>query len=119
MRYIFFTILSMSLLGCPVLEDPEPCNETACEARLCTIADTAGLPLAPRVLRAAAFLGMVRFLEGWHMLFVTRSEVVGMIGGHGIHRIEETTMIGVAKPAAGASTSGAAGARKSGAGNIY
>jgi len=65
----------------PVSEDLCAYTEADCEAKLHTLADAAGVPLA-RVLRASALLGMVRFLEGWHLLFVTRSEMAGVIGGH-------------------------------------
>ena len=46
---------------------------------------------------------MVRFLEGWYILFVTRTEVAGVIGGHAIHRVEETAMLSVSSPATAAS----------------
>ena len=54
---------------------------------------------------------MVRFLEGWYMLFVTRAEVAGVIGGHSIHRIEETAMLSVANPADAASLGGSASSK--------
>lgn len=94
------TSTNASLLP-PVTEDPAAYDEAACSAELRKLADTAGVVDLPpvRILRAAALLGLVRFLEGWHMLFVIRSEVAGMIGGHAIHRIEETAILPVSNSA--------------------
>jgi hypothetical protein len=92
-----------SALEPPVVEDPRAYTEAACEAQLLALGASGGA--LTRVLRASALLGMVRFLEGWSMLFVTRTEVAGVIGGHAIHRIEETVFLSVAPPA-GASSSG-------------
>lgn len=70
-----------------------------------------GATLAHR-LDAVAFLGMVRFLEGYHMLFITRREPVGVILGHTVFRVEETAMISVSEgpgPVAPTMASSAAG----------
>lgn len=56
----------------PVSEEPRMFSVKACERRLAELSE--GQPLEHR-LRASALLGMVRFLEGWYMLFVTRAEV--------------------------------------------
>ena len=85
----------------PVNEDPRAYTEQECREQLDAISAAAGEPALSerRSLRAAALLGMVRFLEGWYMLFVTRAEVAGVIAGHSIHRVEETAMISVVNPA--------------------
>ena len=85
----------------PVSEDPRTYTEQECRVQLDSISAAAGEPALSerRSLRAAALLGMVRFLEGWYMLFVTRAEVAGVIAGHSIHRVEETAMISVVNPA--------------------
>jgi len=107
----------------PVIEDASSYTEAACAAKLHALAGSptatgaAAAGYAPaRILRACALLGVVRFLEGWHMLFVTRSEVVGVIGGHAIHRIEETVMLSVASKSdeAGSGSGGGSGAGSGG-----
>ena len=50
---------------------------------------------ATKLLEADALLGMVRFLEGWYLLLVTRREPVGVLSGHVIFRVEETAMLSV------------------------
>lgn len=89
----------------PVSEELQTQSEASCEARLRELIfanlppdEAQEAPLAP-MLRACALLGMVRFLEGWYMLFVTRTDIVGVIGGHAIHRVEETAMVSVARQA--------------------
>ena len=50
---------------------------------------------ATKLLEAEALLGMVRFLEGWYLLLVTRREPVGVLSGHVIFRVDETAMLSV------------------------
>lgn len=85
----------------PVTEDRRTYTEEECMARLAEIGAQYDAPLVC-VLKGSALLGMVRFLEGWYMLFVTRHEVAGVIGGHFIHRVEETAMHAVLPAAADA-----------------
>ena len=82
----------------PVSEEQGVLTPAQCERRLAELGD--GAPLI-KVLGADALLGMIRFLEGWHMLFVTRREPVGVLCGHCIYRVEETAMINVCRAGAG------------------
>jgi len=75
----------------PVEEERTLYTEKECMARLAEIGAHHDAPLVC-LLNASALLGMVRFVEGWYMLFVTRHEVAGVIGGHYIYRVEETAM---------------------------
>ena len=86
----------------PVTEDRRSYSQAACEKRLAELGSDDD-PLVRVIRGAAALLGMVRFLEGWYMLFVTRTEIAGIIGGHAIHRVEETAMLSVSSPATSAS----------------
>lgn len=81
----------------PVEEEPRTYTAAECAARLAEITSDTALIL---VMRATALLGMVRFVEGWYLLLVTRHEVAGVIGGHSIHRIEETAMLAITAAAA-------------------
>ena len=69
----------------PVEEERTLYTEKECMARLAEIGAHHDAPLVC-LLNASALLGMVRFVEGWYMLFVTRHEVAGVIGGHYIYR---------------------------------
>lgn len=90
----------------PVSEEQGVLTPAQCERRLAELGD--GAPLI-KVLGADALLGMIRFLEGWHMLFVTRREPVGVLCGHCIYRVEETAMINVCRAGAGGCGSSAGG----------
>lgn len=83
----------------PVNEDPRSdYSEASCAEQLVAVGKAGSTPLFCVVRHAPAFLGMVRFLEGWYMLFVTHAEVAGTIGGHPIHRVEETAMLSLNHP---------------------
>ena len=90
----------------PVSEEQGVLTPAQCERRLAELGD--GAPLI-KVLGADALLGMIRFLEGWHMLFVTRREPVGVLCGHCIYRVEETAMVNVCRAGAGGCGSSAGG----------
>ncbi|XP_050449976.1 polyphosphoinositide phosphatase isoform X1 [Cataglyphis hispanica] len=47
----------------------------------------------PRLVRALALLGFVRFLEGYYIILVTKRRRVAVIGHHTIYKIEDTSMI--------------------------
>jgi hypothetical protein len=72
----------------PVAEDAAMLDDRALTERI----DELG---ATKLLEADALLGMVRFLEGWYLLLVTRREPVGVLSGHVIFRVEETAMLSV------------------------
>ena len=72
----------------PVAEDAAMLDDKALTERI----DELG---ATKLLEADALLGMVRFLEGWYLLLVTRREPVGVLSGHVIFRVEETAMLSV------------------------
>jgi len=90
----------------PVSEEQGVLTPAQCERRLAELGD--GAPLI-KVLGADALLGMIRFLEGWHMLFVTRREPVGVLCGHCIYRVEETAMVNVCRAGAGGCGTSAGG----------
>ena len=71
--------------GLPTVdEEAHPCTVAECEARLAAVADGP----AVCILHAFVLLGMVRFLEGHYMVFVTGRQCVGIITGHAVYRIE-------------------------------
>eukprot|EP01135_Chromosphaera_perkinsii_P003916 Nk52_evm17s262 gene=Nk52_evmTU17s262 len=49
-----------------------------------------------RVLSAFGIFGMVRFLEGYYIIFITKRRRVALIGAHHVYKIEDTVMIPVA-----------------------
>ena len=58
----------------PVSEEPTLFGPKALADRLAVLGAT-------KLLKADALLGMVRFLEGWYLLLVTRREPVGVLSG--------------------------------------
>ena len=80
----------------PVSEDACLYSVEGCRRRMSAIAIEQGAALSPEpLLRASALLGMIRFVEGYYMVFVSRHEVAGVIAGHAICRVEETAMLAV------------------------
>ena len=41
------------------------------------------------------YLGFIKFLEGYHMIVITRRSQVARIGYHRIYKIDETDMISI------------------------
>jgi len=74
-----------------VVEDPVVYSERQAAALLRTIADgnasVGGLNL---VMRACAVVGVIRFLEGYHLLLVTRRRRVGTLAGHAVYAVDDT-----------------------------
>ncbi|VDM42474.1 unnamed protein product [Toxocara canis] len=52
--------------------------------------------LVERVSNAFGLLGVVRFLEGYYIVLVTKARVVASFGYHSIYKIEEVAMIYIA-----------------------
>lgn len=50
--------------------------------------------LNKRIKKKRHFLtGFVRFLEGYYIVLITKRRKMADIGGHSVHKIEDTTMI--------------------------
>ena len=79
----------------PVSEDSRSnYSTTTCAEQLANFS-AANASLVCVLRGAPALLGMVRFLEGWYMLFVIQAEVAGTISGRKIYRVEETAMLSI------------------------
>lgn len=46
-----------------------------------------------RAVSACGIVGFVRFLEGYYIVLITKRRKMADIGGHSVHKIEDTTMI--------------------------
>uniref|UniRef100_A0A914W547 SAC domain-containing protein n=1 Tax=Plectus sambesii TaxID=2011161 RepID=A0A914W547_9BILA len=49
--------------------------------------------LTEKITRAYGLIGVVRFLEGYYMIFVTKATVVAHFGYHKIYKIEDVSML--------------------------
>ena len=72
-------------------EDPALYTERQAAALLRTIADgnaaVGGLSLAAR---GCGVCGVIRFLEGYYLILITRRRRVGTLAGHAVYAVEDT-----------------------------
>jgi hypothetical protein len=72
-------------------EDPATYTERQAAALLRTIADgNAGVGGLSLAARACGVVGVIRFLEGFYLILITRRRRVGTLAGHAVYAVEDT-----------------------------
>lgn len=85
--------------GLSVAEDPTVYSKSELDAMLTMIdggnKHNGGLT---KCLTAFGIIGFIRFLEGFYVQFITQIRKVGVIGGHVVYTIQDTTLIPLTHP---------------------